>query len=450
MDQSAFLKDMNTSTEPIDFRRPRASSNPVFSTSQIHGKHYIDRNSGKREYGDLTLKVLSKPKGKEWYSHMYANINADKTVWQGSYADIHASSDVVSSAQGYVLICSYSFMGEAMTTISVPGSPPAFKRLNPQDFPLHVAPDTGYHFSDEHAERAPEQQYEPAFQAIGLMSPDMRFNDVDIVINRTTILNLIKCVRNVSFQEFHLDLDFEKNTLFIGRKVRNAKVRSAANTYGRNFDAALTDSEIDGATSHHRMVKYKFGPLTLVLRHEADAYDPTIETPRDPATPPSAHPSFVPGEDNAEVVQHEGPRKTTVIAQGKVVPQHQILELKSNASSRPIDQMWFGRTPTCCLGGKHNSRFDGTYKQKDIKVKEITQAGDKSDSFKGFDNWESGNQEALQKVVTLLQLLRTTVDENTAHRSAVFVAMNSEDMKVYETKERIGALPKEMVERFWD
>jgi len=450
MNRSAFPKDMDTAAPPAVFGRPRASSNPVFSTSTIHGTHYIDRTSGKRVYIDLNLKTFSKPKGEEWYLHMYANANADKIVWQGTYEDIYPSSDDISSVEGYALICSYSFMDEAKSTISVPGSPPVFKRPNPRDFPLKIAPDSGYHFSDEHADRAPQQQYEPAFQAIAMMNPDIRFNEVDVVINRTTMLTLMKCVKNASFQAFHLDLDLEKNTLFIGRKVRNAKVRSATNTYGRNFESALTESEIDGATTHHRFIRYKLGSLTIVVRHEADAYDPTIESPQDSDAPPSTLPTFVPNEHDVETIQHGGPQKTTVLVQGKAVPQYQILELKSNASSRPIDQMWFGRTPTCCLGGKHNAHFDGTYRQKDLRIKEVTQAGSKSDSFKGFEKWEKGNQEALQKVVTLLQLLRKTVGEDTKHRSAVLVAMGSDDIKVYETKERIGALPKEIVERFWD
>ena len=131
MDQCAFLGDMDTAARPAAFGRPRASPNPVFSTSTIHGTHYIDRNSGKRVYIDLNPKTFSKPKGEEWYSHMYANVNADKIVWQGTYEDIYPSSEDVSSTEGYALLCSYSFMDKAMCTISVPGSPPMFKRPNP-------------------------------------------------------------------------------------------------------------------------------------------------------------------------------------------------------------------------------------------------------------------------------------------------------------------------------
>jgi hypothetical protein len=430
MEQNTFFTDLELPPQPLYLGRPRSASDPVFSTSLIHGKHYIDKNTGKREYGGPNLKTLAKQKGKEWYSYMYTNVNEDMIVWEGTFADIHASPDTVSSADGYSLGSSYSFMDKEKTTISVPGSPPVFKRPRAEDFPLRVAPDTGYHFMDEHAERAPIYQYEPAFQAMALMSPDTRLNDVDIVINRTTILNLIKFLKGTSFQEFHLHLDFEKNTLFIGRQVRNAKVRSTPNSYGRNFEAALTGSEIDGATTHHRMLKYKFGSLTLVVRHEVDAYDPTIVTPRDPDVLPTVHPSFDPGDYNAENIQCDESQGTIVIPQGKVVPQHQILELKSNASSRPLDQMWLGRTPTCCLGGKHNAAFDGTYKRRDIRIKSVTQKGDHKDNYKGFESWEADNQEVLQKLVTLLQLLRKTVEEKTEHRSAVLVAMSGDDMKI--------------------
>ncbi|KAL1801559.1 hypothetical protein ACET3X_001901 [Alternaria dauci] len=450
MNQSAFLKDLELPPQPGYLGRPRSSSDPVFSKSLVHGKHYIDKNTGKREYGVPDLKPLAKQDSKERNSHMYINVNEDKIIWQGTFANIDASPDKISSAEGYTLVSSYSFMDEAKTIISVPGSPPVFKMPNAQDFPLRIAPDTGYHFMDEHAERAPKYQYEPAFQAVAVMSPDTRFNDVDIVINRTTILNLIRFLKGTSFQGFHLNLDFERNTLFIGRQVRNAKVRSAPNSYGRNFETALTESEIDGATSHHRMLKYKFGSLTLVVRHEADAYDPSIATPQDPDVPPNIHPDFTPSGHDVEAIQFDESQATVVIPQGKVVPQHQILELKSNASSRPLDQMWFGRTPTCCLGGKHNAVFGGTYKRRDIRVKGVTQKGDHTDNHKRFENWETDNQEVLRKLVTLLQLLRKTVEEKTEHRSAVLVAMSGDDMKIYETKKRVGALPKEIVDRFWD
>ncbi|KAH8636237.1 hypothetical protein IG631_08072 [Alternaria alternata] len=100
MEQSAFLTDLELPTQPLYLRRPRSASDPVSSTSLVHGKHYINRKTGKREYGGPNLKTLAKQKGKEWYSHMYTNANEDIIVWEGTFADIHASPETVSSADG--------------------------------------------------------------------------------------------------------------------------------------------------------------------------------------------------------------------------------------------------------------------------------------------------------------------------------------------------------------
>ena len=120
MEQNTFFTDLELPPQPLYLGRPRSASDPVFSTSLIHGKHYIDKNTGKREYGGPNLKTLAKQKGKEWYSYMYTNVNEDMIVWEGTFADIHASPDTVSSADGYSLGSSYSFMDKEKTTISVP------------------------------------------------------------------------------------------------------------------------------------------------------------------------------------------------------------------------------------------------------------------------------------------------------------------------------------------
>ena len=53
------------------------------------------------------------------------------------------------------------------------------------------------------------------------------------------------------------------------------------------------------------------------------------------------------------------------------------------------------------------------------------------------------------EISSLLQILRQKVDK-ARERSAFLVAFNKNDLKVYDTKERAGALPKEIMKRFWD
>ncbi|KAE8831401.1 hypothetical protein PTNB73_09059 [Pyrenophora teres f. teres] len=418
-----------------------ANTNRELHTDPVHGIYFNDRNTNKRIYRHTP----PSPRDNDWYAWIYTNADEAKVLWEVASNEIEPTEAEISSNGGYSLLSSYSFMDTDVPTVSVPGSPPVLVLPKPEAFPLVIASDNGTFFMDEHTEHAPKHQYEPAFQAIVVMNPSIRFNDIDIVTNRTTILLLLRFVKGVSFQAFHLDLDFENNTLFIGRKVLHAKGHSKPGSYGRNFEAALTKNEIEGTTSHHRMLKYMLGPLNIVVRHEADAYEPNIGTLQDPDAPFGTYPGPILGDTKFEAIQHRSPCATKIIAQGKLVPQHQIVELKSNDSAQPKDQMWLGRTPTCCLGGKHKADFDGIYKDTSVKVKSIHQKGDGS-----FEEWETRNQESLQKLVALLQILRQRVWEGTEEHSAILIAKNRNDLKVFATKERIGALPREIVERFWD
>jgi hypothetical protein len=54
------------------------------------------------------------------------------------------------------------------------------------------------------------------------------------------------------------------------------------------------------------------------------------------------------------------------------------------------------------------------------------------------------------KLAWLLQELRTVVKEKTNEGSAVLVSLGKgEPIEVFEAKTSVGALPKEIVEKFW-
>jgi hypothetical protein len=85
---------------------------------------------------------------------------------------------------------------------------------------IQLPSDTGLHWIDQHAERVPQHQFEPVFQALSVMNPSVRFDNVDIVVNRSSLQLLLRLLKNQSTQAFHLDLDVVGKTLFIGRKPR--------------------------------------------------------------------------------------------------------------------------------------------------------------------------------------------------------------------------------------
>jgi hypothetical protein len=293
-------------------------------------------------------------------------------------------------------------------------------------------------------------QFEPLFQALFVADPELRFDNIDIVINRTTLLNLLKFVSKKSVQAFHFTLDLIGKTLFIGRKVAHAKGSPAEGSCGHNFEKEFTteDPDLEHAEGHHRVLLYSFGGLRITVRIEADAY---FETDSEPAVTSDSSASSKNGP--IESIAHNGPHRTTVIRGGKAISQENIMELKSNQTQVPKDQMWFGRTPYCGMGS-FPQKHPRDYARGKFEVKQMT--------VDDFEKWEKENQQGLQKLVWLLEELRKVAMENGA-AIAVFLGIDEPrpegaaegskkpdpSLRVYTAKDKVGALPDEIVEKFW-
>jgi hypothetical protein len=364
---------------------------------------------------------------------MLENANEKQLVMSMPLENTRQSAIAVSSKNGYKLMCSYSWKKTKTPTIYVPGSPAVFIPYNiSKQKGIRLALDSGRHWVDQHAKRVPKHQFEPVFQALTVVNPEVLFNDVDIVVNRSSLMMLVRFLRNQSSQAFHLDLDIVQNTLFLGRKVKNAMVESTEGSYGRTFENHFTaeDAQLQDADGHHRILQYNFGGLNMVVRVETDAYIPNTQMLM------GCRPDDLQESLSANGICHQSPQPTTVIAKGTMVSHASTIEIKSNDSSRPLEQMWFGRTPYCCLGKQKQGFFTRA------EVKYVT--------HEDFEEWEGKQQEVLQKLVWLLQELRTVVKEKSREGSAVLVSLGKgEPIEVYETKTRVGALPQEIVERFW-
>lgn len=297
-----------------------------------------------------------------------------------------------------------------------------------------------------------------------------RFDNVDIIVNRGSLQQLLKWVNNKSSQAFHLDLDIVGNTLFIGRKVKKAKFASTANSFGRNFEELFTteDPELEDTEGHHRALKYDFGGLNMVIRVEEDAFLPNTEY--DFAAPVVLHSAYVPDNTCDSGAVHTSPEATTVIAKGKLIPHSLMIELKSNVTTMPKEQMWLGRTQHCALGRLDNlddntdatkdgiaseeivsdkiSHGEGT--EGNIQKRKIKRLDVKTMDQAMMEEWETKNKAGLRKLAWLLQRLREMVTEKT-DGSAIMVSLGKgEPLIVYGTKERVGALPQEFIDEFWN
>lgn len=195
------------------------------------------------------------------------------------------------------------------------------------------------------------------------MNPDKRFDKVKTVTNRSSLLILIRYLRNQSSQPFCLELNIVKDTLLIGKKVRQAKVYSRAGSFGHSFEEHLTtkDPDLEDALGHHRVLLLEFGGKPLLVRVEADACVRNQEY--NPDAPVVVHPDFDPLTCHTGGIDHSSSQRTNVIVGGRLVPHAQTIEMKSNEKSEPKGQRWLGRMPLCVLG----SHKDGWFKAPEMK-----------------------------------------------------------------------------------
>ena len=120
------------------------------------------------------------------------------------------------------------------------GGPPAWKDIN---LPISLPKDSGIHFIDQNASRIPKYPFEVAFQAVEIIRPNFRFDDVDAVVNRNSLRKLLDFCHGRSQDSFRINLHIVHNTLIIEKCEKNAKemVRGSVESgFGHNFERTFT------------------------------------------------------------------------------------------------------------------------------------------------------------------------------------------------------------------
>ncbi|KAI8215674.1 hypothetical protein K4K48_005247 [Colletotrichum sp. SAR 10_66] len=314
----------------------------------------------------------------------------------------------VSSAAGFDVVTSYNWLNES--TIIVPGGAPAF--INPK-LPLKIHPDHGTFHIDMNASMRPNMPFEPMFRAIEAGASPFTFDSVDVVVNRNSLRQLFEFVKGSKKDSFKVQLHLVNDTLFITRREqRNQFIVDSSqcrfNSWGHAFEEECTEHApgLEGSLSHHRAIRYQFGDLRLVVRHEVDATQPPADAL---ATGEPSSTSVQPG-DTREREQGSGKehtsdhpkngkekQKTKVQRGGKGNPPSDLVEMKARPKMRlsgTLDQMWFGRTPHLINGVHTQGEF------QEIKY---------TDCEPLFKEWEDNNQPILAKLAELISRLRQEV-----------------------------------------
>ncbi|EEB91657.1 hypothetical protein MPER_09952 [Moniliophthora perniciosa FA553] len=170
---------------------------------------------------------------------------------------------------------SYNWIEETGATIIVPGSPPQWiEKPTPYDVPA----DRGEVFIDQNGFRVPSATLLPLMVAVDQHAEDeskpFNWSSIDIVTDRNGLRKLLRWIRGgTDVRDFRIDLQLAGKTVLFNRWEKQTKEQMPGYTYGFNFEKVNTKQrgDCERSTGHHRIVKYDFGGIKMVVRFEVDA-----------------------------------------------------------------------------------------------------------------------------------------------------------------------------------
>ena len=278
------------------------------------------------------------------------------------------------------------------------------------------------------------------------MAPDVQLDNVDLIVNRNSLRKLLNFAAGKRQEPFRMTIHMVKNTLFISRNERNARlmIRGVYDSgYGHNFERAFTKPahDLDHSSSHHRVVQYRLGHLKCVVQFEVDAYYEgdiesstvvnTGELVEDLAASMTQLTIDKPRPDSLE----KG--ATNVHQKGRFISSSSLAEVKIRKAasiSEAIPQLWFGRTPYL-LTGRHVQGVVHSVRCSHVEPK--------------FRNWEAANQGKLRKLVNLLAELARIASEMRGGTAILVCQSRGAPLQVFEVKKETTVLPASIIAKHW-
>jgi hypothetical protein len=125
--------------------------------------------------------------------------------------------------------------------------------------------------------------------------------------------------------------------------------------FGHELEKAYTINQVQDGTGHHRVISYRFGGLSFVVRHGTDGFvdDPKAIVEKD-KTGHNLGNVFETLSLTPETVTTDGTliqSKLTVKMEGQTVPLESTLEIRTRVVHKPLElsevmpQLWISQTP---------------------------------------------------------------------------------------------------------
>lgn len=310
-------------------------------------------------------------------------------------------------------LSSYNWVEKPVPTIAVPGSPDLW---SPPKGSCQVKKDSGHVYIAQNAARHPDSPLEPLFRALYITNPSFDMRSVDLITDRNNIRKLLSVINPNSskngLEDFTINVEVAGGTIILARdetKVEEFIGPGEFKGFGHEFEKKYTKPRLSGSTGHHRIVSYRFGNMTFIIRHETDGFV-AADLKTSPAGPQTwdqqtlldelASLSLSP-DQTPDPAAGDG-SKLRIKREGSAVPRESTLEIKTRVATKPIDfneiatQLWASQTPK--LVRAYHAR--GVFHEPVVE-----------DVAEDIRSWERANQEHLRRLAALVaEVMRVARD----------------------------------------
>ncbi|KJZ79156.1 hypothetical protein HIM_01307 [Hirsutella minnesotensis 3608] len=352
---------------------------------------------------------------------LWKDVKSNHLISSIPQEDITPSAHQVTSKGQYEVLGNYSWKTGSTVDYAIPGSAPKWRDEVRAELPFAL-PKTKEPFGQVEADNVLPAAYDfkPLFDATATMTPEFRFDAIDVVIGRNSVRKLFDfCAGKKAC--FRLNLAVINNTLFVSRYERNRSIEvtgSSREGWGHVFERTCVELPDDALESpgHHQCLRYQLGGLNCVVRCEVDAFYKATR------------------EDHDHTASDMRPAGTEVhrLAAAEIKTCQ-----KREDKNTHMPQLWFGRTRWLMSGRHTNGHFEN------IKIE---------DAGLYFEKWETTHQERLRKLVTVLEQLQQAVKKSDSGNCVVIYdgKAGSRALRVFESKVRDEPLPESYKQRFWN
>ncbi|KAF9452960.1 hypothetical protein P691DRAFT_802815 [Macrolepiota fuliginosa MF-IS2] len=348
------------------------------------------------------------------------------------------------------LIGSYNWTKRPNPTIIVPGSPPEWTN---RPLPFNVQPDMGIQQIDQNSYRMPSANLLPLVVAVNQKYKDegvsFPWGTMDFVTDRNGLRKLLRWTLGGQVKDFRIDTQLAgSKTVLLNRWERRTREQFSGRTYGLNFEKASTTpaTGCNETSGHHRIVRYDFNGLKMVVRFEVDACMPPPRKPRPSKSEPSVD-SLIDSIGNMSLTTTAAPFSSStmpalnIINGGSYVPQASIIELVTCSEYRKesynwkeaYGQLFLSQTAHHIMAIHYRGRFTSLEKRK-LSSQDLQKVHDEM-------------KPDLKKLRKVLEIIQRTVIEHGSNGRLSFVCSDGK-LSVYQRKSQTACLPDEAMSCF--